>query len=61
MLKFTRDSFVDVDTYNEHLHYNGYILYDRKKMEDIFYYESAKKITYQNLAVDVMSMVSIAL
>lgn len=55
MLKFTRDSFVDVDTYNEHLHYNGYILYDRKKMEDIFYYESAKKITYQNLAVDVMS------
>ena len=55
MLKFTRDSFVDVDTYNDHLHYNGYILYDRGKMEDIFYYENAKKLTYQNLATDVMS------
>ena len=36
MLKFTKDSFVDVDEYDAHLHQNGYILYNREKMEDIY-------------------------
>lgn len=55
MLKFTKDSFVDVDEYDAHLHQNGYILYNREKMEDIYYYENAKKLTYKNLAIDVMA------
>jgi hypothetical protein len=55
MLKFTKDSFVDVDEYDAHLHRNGYILYNREKMEDIYYYENAKKLTYKNLAIDVMA------
>lgn len=54
MLKFTKDSYVDVDKYNDHLHYNRYILYDRNRMEDTYYYENAKKLTYQQLAIDVM-------
>ena len=54
MIKFTKNSFVDVEKYNERLHYNGYILYNRQKMEDCYFYESAKCYTYAGLAKDVM-------
>lgn len=54
MLKFTRDSYVDVEKYNDRLHHNGYIVYDRQRMQDTFNYESAKLITYKNLTTDVM-------
>lgn len=54
MFKFNQGVFVDVDTYNDRLHKNGYILYDRKKMQDIYYYENAQLYTYCELAKDVM-------
>lgn len=54
MIKFTKNSFVDIEKYNERLHYNGYILYNRKKMEDSYFYENARCYTYAGLAKDIM-------
>lgn len=54
MLKFTKDDFVDVESYDRALHHNGYILYDSEHMKSIYNFEKVASYSYQCLAKDVM-------
>lgn len=54
MLKFNKDDFVDTDTYEQHLGCNGYICYDREKMQRFGKYEESSAASANELALDVM-------
>ena len=54
MLKFSKNDEIDIDKYEEHIRYNGYIVYDREKMELACKYETANYMSLCALATDVM-------
>lgn len=54
MLKFSRNDEIDIDRYEEHIRYNGYIVYNREKMELACRYETANYMSLCAMAADVM-------
>lgn len=54
MLKFTQSDYVDVDLYEKHLGYNGYVAYDRDSMLQSVAYEGYHASSLAALATDIM-------
>ena len=54
MLKLSREDVIDVDKYEQHLYYNGQIMYDREKMGLIQEYENANCLSLASMAADIM-------
>lgn len=54
MIKFTKSDVVDTDKYEQHLRYNGYIVFDKAKMRPTLAYEKSHAHSLAALAKDVM-------
>lgn len=54
MLRFHRDSFVDIEKYEERIRRNGYILFDLDKTAKVLPYERSVCDSYANVAKDIM-------
>lgn len=55
MIKFTKDSYVDLDLYEERLRELGHIYIDKIKMNLLYKYESTRRDTEYYLAFSVMN------
>ena len=54
MLRFTKDSFVDTDKYEEYLNYRNYIYFDRARANLIMQYQRSKMYTTANQATRIL-------
>ena len=54
MIKFTQSDYVDIDKYEDHIRYNGYITCDMERMSNIYYFNSTRSDSLAALARDVM-------